>query len=374
MRNVAVSLLAVGMLLSGCAGKQGDGGDQPIMPDSQYQDDAVNVTVPTMPRLPPLPGERTLDAAPEWRLGEWWKYRLTDNFTGDTYEFMRIVAGEDRSAGNYLVGFPVDDFKNDIMIFHIPGYGDIRQADLAYETHDAYFQPLQFPLKHGASWEMDFEGVSPGTATVGVQEDGTARIELTTQSYDMVAIYDPELGEISSLDIPNYAQYEIIEHGFDYQGVVRVPHAHDLVFIHARTAGVVTAGLAPQSPIDTVVLDPGYDRVSFTIILGGDQFLGVPPEVTVAAGYFAEKVTAPDGTVFESKLLPHEGGLKVTFYGHDKVAGTWTMEHTAAGVGVAFVEGIAYHSIDVDLPSGCVIQSQNAQHHNADCKVDQPAS
>ena len=31
---------------------------------------------------------------------------------------------------------------------------------------------------------------------------------------------------------------------------------------------------------------------------------------------------------------------------------------------------IGYHSIDIDLPSGCVVNSVNAQHHNADCKIN----
>ena len=36
----------------------------------------------------------------------------------------------------------------------------------------------------------------------------------------------------------------------------------------------------------------------------------------------------------------------------------------------AFVEGIGYHSIDVDLPSGCVVASANAEHHAANCRID----
>jgi hypothetical protein len=61
--------------------------------------------------------------------------------------------------------------------------------------------------------------------------------------------------------------------------------------------------------------------------------------------------------------------LRIVAIGHDDPTGTWTLEHLAAGAGIAFVEGIGYHSIDIELPSGCVVASFNAQHHNTACTV-----
>lgn len=377
MHKIALCLLMVSVAgLAGCTEPAVEP-DTTAEPATQYEDEVVQVAAPTMPRDPPADGERTLATAPQWRLGEWWTYSMTDGFTDTTYEFTRVVAGEDRNAGNYLVGFPVDTFSNDVMLFHIPGFGDIRQADLAYETHDSYFQPLQFPLEDGASWEVSFEGVANGLAEVTVDSPTTATITMEVSAYGtIVAKYDAQVGEITEMTIGadgSYARYEITGHGYDFAGIVRVPHAHDLVFIHGRFAGVGSAsGGSPvaTSITESVTIEPGYDRLSFIIAVGGGQtFLGVPG----TAGVFQETVTAPDGTQYQATWTPADAAegrdLIIVAIGHDFPEGTWTMQHVAGGAGIAFVEGIGYHSIDVDLPSGCVIASFNAQHHSADCKT-----
>jgi hypothetical protein len=384
MQKTALSLLVAAAILSGCAGKPADPAPAPEDPGVQFQSDVLQLSLPTMPREAPAPGERTLDEAPEWRLGEWWTYTMTEGFGGQTFEFTRVVAGQDKAAGNYLVGFPVDYFSNDVMLMHVPGYGDIRMGDLAYETHDAYFQPLDFPLTEGKSWQAEFEGLGMGPASVVSVADGRAEIEvLSGGNYAINATYDAELGEISRMVVTQggslYAQYEITGHGYGFEGVVRVPHAHDLIFIHGRlgpvcgvgasnTAGTVPGPCQPKAMAEAVEVGPGYDRASFIMAVGAGPFLGTPSEAP--AGAFRETATAPDGTQYRLELLPHEGGFKIASFGHEVPTGTWALEHVAAGVGIAFIEGIGYHSIDVDLPSGCVVNSVNAQHHNADCKID----
>ena len=374
MHKSVLSLLVLGVFLAGCADDSAPDAATADEPEVQYEDDVVSVTVDTMPRDPPAPGERTLNEAPRWRLGEWWTYTMTDGFTGGTYQFTRVVAGEDVDAGNYLVGFPVDSFSNDVMLFHIPGFGDIAQHNLAYETHDAYFEMLNFPLENGKDWEAEFEGTGLGTALVS-SNGQTADIELITPSYNVQATYDPEIGEISRMVVNNgtYASFEVTGHGYNYQGQVRVPHAHDLVFIHGRLGGVVPVGGQTAGPVapptETVEIAPGYDRLSFIIAVGGGPAFGLPPP----PGVFRETVTAPDGTVYEALLTPVDVAtgtpLKVIAVGHDDPTGVWNLEHLSAGAGIAFVEGIGYHSIDIDLPSGCVVASFNAQHHNSACTV-----
>ncbi|MHB1261530.1 MAG: hypothetical protein ACYC2H_07420 [Thermoplasmatota archaeon] len=381
MHKAVLSLLMLAPLLAGCADDGGSPDPATEDPGVQFQSDVLTLAQPTMPREAPASGERTLDAAPKWRLGEWWTYTMTDGFTGGTYEFTRVVAGEDRAAGNYLVGFPVEEFSNDVMLFHIPGFGDITQANLAYETHDAYFKPLDFPLTEGKAWETEFEGTGLGLAEVKLLGAGRAQVDMTLGAgYTATAVYDAEMGEIVNMEMLQggnlYANYEVTGHGYDYQGTIRVPHAHDLVFIHGRFAGVANAGAGSSSsgPVSTgiterVPVSPGYDRLSFIIAVGGGgTFLGA-----ASAGAFRETVTAPDGTVYEATWTPADlaagQDLKIIAIGHEAPEGEWTMEHVAAGVGVAFVEGIGYHSIDVELPSGCVVASFNAQHHNANCKV-----
>ena len=370
---VAAALLLSG-LLAGCSSPSSVGGPS-ASAAPQFQSSVLTLAQPTMPRDPPAPGERTLDKAPAWRLGEWWSYRLHDGFTGQDHEFKRIVAGEDNQAGNYLVGFPIDAFSDDIMLFHAPGYGDIRKADLAYETHDAYFQPLQFPLTDGATWQAEFEGRGKGPAIAHV-EGGKATIDIAATGYNVHAVYDPEMGEITHMDLNNgtYATYDITGHGFGYTGVVRVPHAHDLIFANGRLGGVVDVNAklvppSPKGPTETVEVGPGYDRASFILAVGAGPFLGVDSRVPTGAMY-RETATSPNGTQYQLTLLPSEGGFKMQAFHADNPDGAWTLEHIAGGAGIAFIEGIGYHSIDIDLPSGCALKSANAAHHGNLCKID----
>jgi len=373
-RTSVLSLLMALAFLAGCAAPA-KSNDAPAAADPQYKDSVLTLAQPTMPRDPPAAGERTLAAAPQWRLGEWWTYKLHDGFTGQDHEFTRVVAGEDNQAGNYLVGFPIDGFSDDIMLFHSPGFGDIAKADLSYETHDKVFQPLQFPLTDGATWQAEFEGRGKGPAVVSVQGD-KATIDIAAVSYNIHAVYDPALGEISHMDLNNgtYATYDITGHGFGYKGVVRVPHAHDLIFQNGRLGGVadVSAKLVPptaKGPTETVNVGPGYDRASFILAVGAGPFLGVDSRVPTGA-YYQETATSPNGTQYQLTLLPSEGGFKMQAFHADNPDGTWTLQHIAGGAGIAFIEGIGYHSIDIDLPSGCALKSVNAMHHGNLCKID----
>jgi hypothetical protein len=375
MQKAVLCLLMVVPLLAGCADNASDDGQAVQDPGVQFESDVLQLSLPTMPRDAPAAGERTLEKAPEWRLGEWWTYTLTDGFAGETYTFTRVVAGQDKSAGNYLVGFPIDEFDNNVMLFHTPGFGDIRQSDLSYETHDAVFQMLQFPLRDGDSWDAEFEGTGKGPVTVATTGAKTADLELISQNYNIQATYDAELGEISKMSVNNgsYEVYEVTGHGYGFKGVVRVPHAHDLIFINGRLGPVCdVSGSGPCDPkatTETIEVGAGYDRAAFILAVGAGPFLGVDNAVPV--GVFRETATAPDGTAYSLQLLPSDGGFKIAAFGHEKPEGTWTLEHIAGGAGIAFIEGIGYHSIDVDLPSGCVINSFNAQHHNSECKIDQ---
>jgi hypothetical protein len=279
------------------------------------------------------------------------------------------VAGTD--GPNYLVGFPLEAFSNDVLIFHIPGYGDINQKDLSFEVHDKVFAPLSFPLEGQKQWATQFEG-RDGTVTVESAEGGKATFSGSGNSWAMTYTYDAEMGEVSKLDYPGYATYEVTKHGYNYNGLVRVPHAHDLVFMHGRIGAVlgIDGPLTQPDPkpsiTEQVTIPPGYDHLAFTLIVG--NALGVP----VSGGYYDEKVTSPNGTVFELSMLPNEvtqSGLKLQFYGTGDPTGTWTLQHVAAGPGLVEAEGIGYHSIDVSLPTGCVVQSVNSGHHGAPCKV-----
>ncbi|HUR61026.1 MAG TPA: hypothetical protein VM286_01510 [Candidatus Thermoplasmatota archaeon] len=373
MRSLLLApFLCAVLLLAGCATKV----DTPSTTTAQKQlDEGVDrLDLPVLPRAAPPAGERTLGKAPQWRLGEYWQYHLVDGFTGTTYEFTRIVAGTD--GPNYLVGFPAEAFWNDILVLHIPGFGDVAQADLSFDTHNVNFAPTRFPLTETTTWATAFEG-RPGNVTAEPHPDGTATLTGAGAGWGFTATYDAEAGEITKMDYPGYAKYEVTKHGFGYTGVVRVPHAHELVFQHGRIAGVlnINAPLAqpkPESSVtETVQVEPGFDHLAFVIIVG--NAVGA----AAAGGYYDEKVVSPNGTAFELTMLPNEmttNGLKLAFFGTGDPTGPWTLTHTAAGPGLTMAEGIGYHSIDVQLPSGCVVKSFNANHHTAPCKVDAVAA
>ncbi len=377
MRGVFLFLLCA--LFAGCADTQDDTEPSIEAPvEAQYEDPDTGFQVdrPSLPREPPAAGERNFDEPPQWRLGEWWTYRITDHFEGNTYDVTRVVAGTEH--GNYLVGFPEDAFSNDVMILHVPGYGDIKADDLSYDAHDVPYAPVQWPLVEGESWMTSFEALDNVLTFVveKVDEDnGTALLTAAGGQGAGTFIYDVEMGEISRWISPGYADYEIVDHGYNYTGLVRVPHDHDLIFYHGRYVGL--GDLSEQTlpptlvaPIETITIEEGYDRTSFALILF-DKILSQQAganAIPTPTGYYSVKVTAPDGTVYEETLQPGDtGSVNIAGFGHDDPTGDWQLEVIAGGEGAAMIEGIGYHSIDIELPSGCVLASQNANHHQTLC-------
>lgn len=372
MRALLVACL---FLLAGCASTPGSAPETTSL-EPQYTDPVIAVDQPTLPTDPPAAGSRTLTEVPEWRLGEWWDIKVTDLFTGTERMVKRVVAGTDFDS--YLVGFPLDGFSNDILVLHIPGYGDISRSNLSYEVHDAVFEPLQFPLVQGETWITAFEGravqatVTEVTATqatihlVSPQGPPGPTGQSPAPTDDITVTYDAEIGEIVSYHGVNYADYEVTGHGYGYTGTVRVPHSHDLIFQNGRIAMVVDATNlqnAPAPMTDTFDVDGLYDRVGFVAILG--EVLGQP----VTTGYYKLVATDPNGETYTAEALPGGPALQITFFGAEKPVGQWTVEYTAGGGGIAVIEGIGYHSIDFELPSGCVVESYNAGHHGAPCRV-----
>jgi len=379
MRAILLASALFLAVLAGCA----DGPDETPMtdvgdPEPQFEDPDKDFQVDHvgLPRDPPAAGERNLESVPQWRLGEWWQYRVNDQFTGGTRDVYRIVAGTEH--GNYLVGFPADDFSNDVLVLHVPGYGDIKADDISYDAHDVPYVPLQFPLREGESWQTSFEAENNVLTFVvdSVDEaNQTATLSASGGQGQGTFTYDAEAGEITRWISPGYADYEVIDHGYNYSGTVRVPHDHKLVFLNGRAFGVQDLSMgalpgpnnfAPAGPDETISVDGLYDQVSFAIILqdiGGAAAQG-SFQVGTAPGYYSVTATAPDGTSFSETLTPADGaGIKVSFFGHEGPVGDWNVRSLAGGAGVAMIEGIGYHSIDIEMPSGCVVQSQNAQHH-----------
>ncbi len=308
---------------------------------------------------PPVDAAKpTLDAPPQWRQGEWWTVKVTDGFDGGVYTGTRIVAGME--PDDYLVGMPQGEFSDQLMVLHIPGFGQVSKKDLSFDVHNKNFAPLNFPLTEGKEWDTAFEG-RPIHAKAHVTSPTEAVISLQGANDHMNVTYDATLGEIKKIAYDGYADLEVTGHGYGYQGVVTVPHMFKLVFQNARVAGVLDGSAAPQPGVDeTVTVDPTFDRVSFVILLGNLQ-AGVP----TAAGYYRETVTGPDGTSYDLQYAPPEdaGAYKMGFFTAQHPGGDWKFHHVAAGPGIAMAEGIAYHVYQIDLPSGRILPSTGQHHH-----------
>lgn len=357
MRSWAV-LLALALISAGCL----SGADE-----AETEPTSTNATTGTSPRSNATSADdgdaraadpssaRTLDAPPGWRIGEWWEIELSSPLLDEgTITWTRVVAGTEGS--DYLVGQPKDTWKPSGILFHVPGLGEVGQDDLGYEAHDARFVPTEFPLTDGKEWETQFEA-SDVTAQVMSTEGSTAELWYCC-GRNVTATYDAELGAISRMEVEGLLTYEVVDHGFGFEGVVTVPHGHDLVFNHGRIAGVLDAReiTRPAPPVEEVEVSDDYGRVTFAGIVG--DVTSAPP----VGGAYVERVTGPDGTEYTTQRLPSDGaGISVSVYETTELGGTWEIEHVAAGAGISLTEGIAYHVFDMRLPEG-ELTGDHSQH------------
>ena len=286
----------------------------------------------------------TLAAPPRWVPGEWWKYRFTSPLTGVDVEFVRVVGAVD--GDTYVVGMPHEGWYKEAVVYHTPCFGDVTTAELGCRAHNIPFAPLQFPLADGATWTTQFERPPDLTATVKVVSPTEAEILFTDPNGNVVIeqVYDATIHEVRSFKHA-IAVYEIVEHGYGFEGWITIPRAEELIFEHGRVgAPVLGLDLQPAPPVESVEVSGGYNRMSFILAVG--NAVGVDQ-----GGAYRETATAPDGTVYSLESIPG-GPLTIQFFEHKDPDGTWNLEHLAAGPGIAFIEGIAYHQYDIHLPSG----------------------
>lgn len=291
----------------------------------------------------------TLAAPPAWRVGEWWDVKVTDAFDRETHEAKRVVAGME--GDRYLVGMPKDAFSNELMVLHLPGFGEVAKSTLGYSVHDAPFEPVRFPLVDGLRWETAFEGIafhavasvgSPTLAEIDMTSAGGGHIHLT---------YDAAVGDVTRVVFDGYATLEVTGHGYGYAGVVTVPRMAHLAFAEARTGPVLSSTQQPASPLQTVQVDDAYDRISFVLLAGSLLPLVEPGAPDQAAGYYDDLATGPDGARYDLQVFPTDTGLKAAYHMVDKPGGAWAFRQVVGGPGIAVAEGIAYRVENVELPA-----------------------
>ena len=343
----SLPLLLAALLLGGCVATEAPAPSAaspgPVAP-------AASRSIVVEPAPPRAEGDvRGLAEPPRWESGEWWRVRVTERMSGQTFEVTRVVAGIE--GDDYLVGMPQDAFVDAAMVLHLPGFGQVGRSDLGYEIHDSRFSPLRFPLVEGATWETEFEGDAM-TATVLWARGNAAEVEIAGEGGHILLTYDATIGEARRLVVDGYLEYDVVAHGRGHTGIVTVPHMHDVVFNTFRFAGALM-GMQPAPPVERIAIDDAYDRVSFAFLAGAF----IPDGRTLTAGVFRERATAPDGTSFELLLTPADRpGEHIAFFGHAAPGGEWLFEHLPLGGGYVVAEGIAYHVYDVELPSGRLLE------------------
>lgn len=367
MRRVIVLLLAVPLALAGCFA----GTEEPV--DAAATNGTVTIDEnrpePTFNDIPAADlgfvaapdAAATLLEAPQLQEGEWWRIELSDGLTGATTQFVRVVAAVEDDL--YVMGMPHEGWWKEAVIFHSPGFGDVNK-DLSHRAHDVPFVPLQFPLEEGATWETAWESPAPIHALVTVESPTTARITFSGTNCGPTGLvglcpnpsegdagiellYDATVHEVVEATFPTHT-WRVLEHGYGFEGWITVPRAEHLTFFHGRIgapfADIFQPGAPAKAHVETVLIEGGYNRVSF--ILGAGNIL--PPG---EGGAYRETATAPDGSVYSLEQIPG-GPFTIEFFEHSNPDGEWNLEHLVAGPGYAFIEGIAYHQYDIHQPSG----------------------
>lgn len=284
---------------------------------------------------------RTLDAPPDLQVGEWWTVQVEGQQSFDTFETTIVVA--DRTDETLTVGVPEGDFTDAMQIIHLPPLGSVDRGTLSWHVMYDRFQPARFPLEAGDEWTTQFHG-NDVTARVASAADGEAVVKMTGQNERITVTYDAEMGMVTSFQPDSYpVSFEVVDHGFDYEGTVVSPTDKALGFLKFR-AGPVNGSLEPAAPVETVELDRDVSHASLALLAGSLTPTGHN------AGIYRAKVTAPDGTAFE-KTFTGAGstGIMADFHGHDTVPGTWELEFETGGPGVVGSELITYDRAEVTL-------------------------
>lgn len=292
----------------------------------------------------------TTAAPPRLVPGEWWRVRFEAYLAGETVEVVRVVAHADEDG--YIVGMPHEGWLKEAISFHAPAFGDVN-PDLSYNTHNERFEPVRFPMAVGDTWETSF-ALTPLRAEVVQADERTATIRFTPtvepQPTDpafallgfaggggMELVYDARQHEIVRM-VSDFGTWEVVEHGYGYEGWVTVPRGEDTV-IDYGTFGPASPDHGPVAREITV--DGGFNRLTMM------HFVGTADDVP---GVLRVRDVDPAGTEFLTEMTG--AGILLRFYESNEPDGTWTVEDVNAGVGFTYSMGIAYHQYDIHLPSG----------------------
>lgn len=354
-------LLALAVLLAGCAETTPEPAeDDPELILDEDRPATSYGEVRTGPAVEP-DWNATTEAAPKLVPGEWWRIRY-DTFLGDEdVEVVRVVAAVDEAG--YIFGMPHEGWLKEAISFHAPAFGDVN-FDLSYNTHNQLFQPVRFPLTLGDSWETSM-AAQPYEAKVTQVDQYKATIEFTSINPNpspadpvlvalgvlpgdttMTLTYDARQHEVVRMESA-LGVWEVVEHGYDYEGWVTVPRGEDTAIDY----GTFLLASDAHTPLErTLTVPPEFNRMTMM------HFVGT---LNDAPGYMQARDVTPDGDEHITELTG--SGFQLSFYEVKDPGGTWTVQDTIVGAGFTYHMGIAYFQYDIHLPSG----DRRADHGHA---------
>lgn len=302
----------------------------------------------------------TTEAAPRLVEGEWWRIRYSSPFYADAPEVVRVVA--DASPEGYLFGMPHEGWFKEAIAYHAPAFGDVA-LDLSYDTHNERFEPLRFPLTKDATWTTTF-GTSPFIATVEEADTYTATIRLDPPetepdptdaalaalapfggSGSMRLVYDARQHEVVRFE-SSVGTWEVVEHGYGYQGWVTVPRGMATVIDYGQFLAAT-----PGEPVvtRTQTVEGGYNRLTLLHVI-----------VPLGPGAYRVRAVTPNGTEFATESIAGQS-LVMRFHEASDPDGEWNLEDLVLGPGATYSMGMAYHQYDIRLPDGI----RRADHDHA---------
>lgn len=344
------------LLLAGCVGLGGEGASDEVaptaadgpQPEPERGAPALLGSASPLPTEPPADASRTLDAAPTYRIGEWWEIEIDYRLSGNSATLTRVVAGT--QGEDYLVGMPAEAFSDEVIVEHLPPFGRIDRWTLDFDAHDRPLNFVDFPLEEGHAWETQWWGGTELDAEVVRVEGDEAEIHLARGSRVVRGVWDAQLGAFAEFESPGHLAYEVVDHGFAYEGDIVVPANRDIVFCHGRSTVVVpieachSTMASPAGPAETIGVSDAYDRVSYGILI-----FDSPSHEQAGTGVYRIAVTHPSGEQETVTKLPTQPGLVHEIGGDDEPAGAWQVKAQAGGAGAALLEGVGYQTYEVAL-------------------------
>ena len=345
------ALALVPMLLAGCLVQTSGGpaAEESLVVDANRPAPSFGDVI-TGPAVGPDLNATTA-AAPRLVEGEWWRIRFVSSFMSEDTTYVRVVANA--TAKGYIFGMPHEGWYKEAIAYHAPAFGDVA-LNLSYATHNEIFEPVRFPLKAGDTWKTRF-AASSFTATVESVDKHRAVIKLAPPPRDpnpayvvtdqlgatgadptMTLTYDAQQHEVVRME-NFFAVWEVVEHGYDYEGWVTVPRGE-----HTAIDYGIFPGDEEQvtKSTRTVRVDGGFNRMTMMHLV-----------VAITPGSYRIVSVTPDKKEFRTESTGAKQFV-VKFHEATNPDGVWNQEDFIGGFGGTYTMGIAYHQYDIHLPDG----------------------